>query len=72
LSDEAKPFSSDSTTYMFKIADYFIGAREKTPLAKTVRTCRQLLKVEPAMWFFVTVSGVEPTNNAASKRFVLR
>ncbi len=28
-------------------ADYQIGSREKTPLAKTVRTCRQLLKVEP-------------------------
>ena len=34
-------------------ADYEIGAKEKTPLAKTVRTCRQLLKVEPAMWLFV-------------------
>ena len=31
-------------------ADYEIGSQEKTPLAKTVRTCRQLLKVEPAMW----------------------
>ena len=31
-------------------ADYSIGTREKTPLAKTVRTCRQLLKVEPALW----------------------
>ncbi len=27
-------------------ADYEIGAKEKTPLAKTLRTCRQLLKVE--------------------------
>lgn len=51
-------------------ADYEVGTREKTPLAKTVRTCRQLLKVEPAMWLFVTTEGVEPTNNAASKRFV--
>lgn len=41
-----------------------IGSKEKTPLAKTVRTCRQLLKVEPALWLFVTVEGVEPTNNA--------
>lgn len=47
--------------------DYSIGTREKTPLAKTVRTCRQLLKVEPAMWLFVTVEGVEPTNNAAER-----
>ncbi len=48
-------------------ADYEIGSQEKTPLAKTVRTCRQLLKVEPAMWLFVTVEGVEPTNNAAER-----
>lgn len=28
-------------------ANYEIGYKEKTPFAKTVRTCRQLLKVEP-------------------------
>lgn len=44
-----------------------VSSKEKTPLAKTVRTCRQLLKVEPAMWLFVTVEGVEPTNNAAER-----
>lgn len=48
-------------------ADYQIGTKEKTPLAKTVRTCRQLLKVEPALWLFVEVEGVEPTNNAAER-----
>ena len=48
-------------------ADYDIGSREKTPLAKTVRTCRQLLKVEPALWLFVTEEGLEPTNNAAER-----
>ena len=36
-------------------------------LAKTVRTCRKLLKVEPALWLFVEVEGVEPTNNAAQR-----
>ena len=48
-------------------ANYEIGSREKTPLAKTVRTCRQLLKVEVALWLFVTVEGLEPTNNAAER-----
>ena len=46
---------------------YSIGPQEKTPLAKTVRTCRQLLKVEPALWLFVSIEGVEPTNNAAER-----
>jgi transposase len=48
-------------------ASYPIANGEKTPLAKTVRTCQQLLKVEPALWLFVTVEGVEPTNNAAEQ-----
>jgi transposase len=44
-----------------------IGDKEKTPLAKTVRTCRQLLKVESALWTFVDIPGVEPTNNHAER-----
>ena len=44
-----------------------IAPQEKTPLAHTVRTCQQLLKVEPALWTFVTTVGVEPTNNAAER-----
>ncbi len=48
-------------------ADCEIGSTEKTALAKTVRTCRQILKVEPALWLFVTIEGVEPTNNAAER-----
>jgi transposase len=48
-------------------ASYTIGPKEKAPLAKTVRTCQQLLQVEPALWTFVTVPGVEPTNNVAER-----
>ncbi|MGB3496359.1 MAG: IS66 family transposase [Elainellaceae cyanobacterium] len=44
-----------------------IGIAEKTPLAKTIRTCQQLLQVEPALWTFVQTPGVEPTNNAAER-----
>lgn len=44
-----------------------VGKNEKTPLSKTVRTCRQLLKVEEAMWTFVAHPEVEPTNNAAER-----
>ena len=44
-----------------------IAKGEKTPLAKTVRTCRKLLKVEPALWTFVYHPGIEPTNNAAER-----
>jgi regulator of replication initiation timing len=48
-------------------ADYDISNNEKTPLAKTVRTCRKLLKLEPAFWLFVHTEGVEPTNNDSER-----
>jgi len=35
--------------------------------AKTRRACHNILKLEPALWTFVTVEGVEPTNNAAER-----
>lgn len=54
-------------TLLQQAADYSIGSKEKTPLAKTVRTCRQLLSVESAMWLFATTPGLEPTNNAAER-----
>lgn len=34
---------------------------------KTAATCREILKVEPALWTFVIKEGVEPTNNAAER-----
>jgi transposase len=43
--------------------------QEGTTLAqtKTAATCANLLKLEPALWTFVTVEGVEPTNNDAER-----
>ena len=35
--------------------------------AKTQSLCANLLKIEPALWTFVHVGGVEPTNNAAER-----
>jgi transposase len=35
--------------------------------APTQRTCKRILKVAPALWTFVHVEGVEPTNNAAER-----
>lgn len=58
---------SSITATLLEADKYQITSREKTPLAKTVRTCRQLLKVEQAMWLFVTTAGVQPTNNAAER-----
>jgi transposase len=35
--------------------------------AKTAAVCRELLALEPALWTFARVEGVEPTNNAAER-----
>lgn len=35
--------------------------------AKTAGTCREILAVEPAMWTFVRIEGIEPTNNTAER-----
>ncbi len=37
---------------------------------KTAATCRELLTREAALWTFVRVEGIEPTNNAAEVRSV--
>ena len=34
---------------------------------KTARVCRELLAIEPSLWTFASVPGVEPTNNAAER-----
>lgn len=48
-------------------AAYEVARGEQSPRARTARTCRALLKVEPALWWFVRMAGVEPTNNAAER-----
>ena len=40
---------------------------ERTPWAKTVRTCHQLLPVADGLWTFLEMEGIEPTNNAAER-----
>ena len=51
-----------------EVSDLGFARGEKTPWACTVRTCRQMLKVEPALWTFLDHPElVEPTNNAAER-----
>jgi transposase len=42
-----------------------VGSRSASP--KAAGLCGALLKLWPALWTFVTVPGVEPTNNAAER-----
>ena len=41
--------------------------REQTPWARTVRTCRRLLRLADGLWTFLEIEGIEPTNNAAER-----
>ena len=41
--------------------------KERSPWARTVRTCQQLLKQKQALWTFLETPGIEPTNNAAER-----
>lgn len=42
-----------------------VGSRSAN--VKAAGLCGALLKLWPALWTFVTVPGVEPTNNAAER-----
>lgn len=35
--------------------------------AETARTCRHILRLQPALWTFIDTPGVEPTNNLAER-----
>ena len=44
-----------------------VERRERTPWAKTVRTCQQLHSVAAGLWTSLEIEGIEPTNNAAER-----
>jgi transposase len=67
LVQAVEPIQAKFSSILQEAASLQIGEHEKTPLAKTVRTCRNLLKLEVALWLFVREEGVEPTNNAAER-----
>lgn len=67
LQQAVVPIQQKVLSILQEAADMQIVAKEKTPLAKTVRTCRNLLQVETAFWLFIREEGVEPTNNDAER-----
>ena len=44
-----------------------LKAGETCGVTKTEGVCREVLKVYDALWTFVRVEGVEPTNNTAER-----
>lgn len=45
-----------------------MDAKGGSPSSKTKRTCIALQEIEPALWTFVGMQGVEPTNNFAERQ----
>lgn len=39
----------------------------RSPARRAARFCRELLRLEPALWTFARVKGIEPTNNHAER-----
>ena len=51
-----------------EVSDLGFAKGERTPWASTVRSCREILKVAPALWTFLGQPElVAPTNNAAER-----
>ncbi len=67
LVQAVEPIRAKFSSILHEAASLQIGEHEKTPLAKTVRTCCNLLKLFDSLWLFVREEGVEPTNNAAER-----
>jgi len=47
--------------------EWLLKAGSQCGVAKTEGTCREILKRREALWTFVQVEGVEPTNNTAER-----
>jgi transposase len=67
LVQAVEPIQAEVLSILQDAAALQVGAKEKTPLAKTVRTCCNLLKLQSALWLFIREEGIEPTNNAAER-----
>lgn len=50
-----------------KSVEYFLEKGTHCGHSQTENTCKELLKHKSALWTFVRVKGVEPTNNAAER-----
>jgi transposase len=56
-----------SMTPLRRAVERLLAAGSQCGVAKTEGTCREMLKRRQALWTFVQVDGVEPTNNTAER-----
>jgi len=67
LQQSCRPIRLAFEASLQQVVELGIQRGERTPWASTVRTCQKLLKVADALWTFLEIQGIEPTNNAAER-----
>ena len=67
LQHSSQPIRLAFEATLQQVVDLGVQRGERTPWASTVRTCQKLLKVADALWTFLDIEGIEPTNNAAER-----
>jgi transposase len=67
LHQGCRPLRQAFVASLQRVVDLGYERGERTPWAKTVRTCQQILQLADGLWTFLEIEGVEPTNNAAER-----
>lgn len=67
LQHTSRPIRQAFEATLQRVVELGCQRGERTPWASTVRTCQKLLNVRGALWTFLEMEGVEPTNNAAER-----
>jgi transposase len=64
---DCRPIRKHFEGSLQRAVDLGFARKERTPWAQTVHTCHKLLQHKEALWTFLEIHGVEPTNNAAER-----
>jgi transposase len=67
LQQNSQPIRQRFVATLQRVVELGCQRGERTPWARTVRTCQQILQRSDALWTFLETTGVEPTNNAAER-----
>jgi len=63
----SRPQFSKSTEPIIALTEQLLEQGAACDESKTANTCKKLLKQKAALWTFIEVEGVEPTNNLAEQ-----
>ena len=67
LQQSCRPIRHFIEASLERVVELGFARKERTPWAQTVRTCQKLLQHKEALWTFLVIHGVEPTNTAVRR-----